>query len=182
MKKIVFSLLLLFFVLSSFNTHAQQSASVDKILKQTTEVLKEVEMKSGLPQPQKVSITFETTVSKETGVGIKIFAFKFGRKWLREQTNEITYEFKLTPVTPLKDETLKEELAKAIKESCDQLSKVDTTKATVTGFTVKVSFVIEKSTVVEGEYELVPVTPSLGRSWKKKAVHTIEIEFGGDDK
>ena len=79
-------------------------------------------------------------------------------------------------------EPIKEALTKAIKEAYDQLSRVNNDKVTISGFTVKVSFVIEKSTEIEGEYELLPITPSLGRSWKKKAVHTIEIEFVGDEK
>lgn len=181
MKKTIYFITLGLFFFSTFKASAQKSAPVDKILKQTIEVLDEVETKVDLPQPKNVNITFETEVSTETGVGVKILIFKFGRKWQRAQSNEITYNFQLTPQKALQPEPIKEALTKAIKEAYDQLSMVDNDKAKIKGFTVKVSFVIEKSTEVEGEYELLPITPSLGRSWKKKAVHTIEIEFGGDE-
>jgi hypothetical protein len=176
-KGILCSFIVLCFVSITNITYGQESAPVDKILKQTVAVLDEVERKTDLPKPKNVNITFETSVSTETGVGIKILIFKFGRKWQREQSNEITYKFVLTPNKTLVSEPIKEALTKAIKEAYDQLAKVNNDKAKIAGFTVKVSFIIEKSTITEGEYELVPITPSLGKSWKKKAVHTIEIEF-----
>lgn len=164
MNKIIYCLVILCSI-SAFNKIlGQESASVDKILKQTIEVLKEVESKIDLPKPKNINITFETSVSTEKGVGIKILIFKFGRKWQREQSNEITYKFEINPNRSIGSEQIKMALTKAIKEAYEQLAKVNSGNAKVKGFTVKVSFVIEKSTTVDGEYELVPITNSLGKS------------------
>ena len=177
MKGVSCYLFIICFTFMVNETYGQKSAPVDKILKQAIEVLDEVERKVDLPEPKIVNITFETSVSTETGIGLKILIFKFSHKWQREQSNEITYKFQLVPVKALTPEPIKEALTKAIKEAFDQLSKVNNEQAKIKGLTVKVSFVIEKSTEIEGEYELLPITPSLSRSWKRKAVHTIEIEF-----
>lgn len=180
MHSIIRTTLIVIFIFLFFVAKAQKSAPVDKILKQVTAVLDEVETKTDLPA-KKVNITFETEIERESEIGIKILIFKFGRKWLRSQSNEVTYNFELVPEKAFTEEPIKEVLTNAIKEAYQELAKVDNSKAKIKVFTLKVSFVIEKSSSIEGEYEILPITPSLGRSWKKKAVHTIEIEFGGNE-
>ncbi len=150
-----------------------------KIMDQVDEVLKEVGTIPYLPKPKKATITFETEFSTQTDGGIKILIFKIGRSWQKSISNETTYIFELIPEQAefSHEVSLKEKLAKAIKEAYKQLEAVNSTRTLLKNFSVKVSFIIEKSTTVEGEYELSPITPSLGKTWKNKAVHTIEIEF-----
>lgn len=164
------------------NKPSKKTAPLNVILKEVSEVLKEVETKSGIPKPTKVSVTFETENSTETGAGIKILIFKFGRKWSKAESSEVSYDFEINPAVSLDKSSIRQSLAKAITEAINQITSTDTSTLTPSGFTVKVGFTIEKSTVGEAEYEISPVTPSLDKSWKKKAVHSVEIAFEKDNK
>ena len=156
-----------------------KTASVNEVLQGVTKALDEIENNTELPAPAKVNVTFKTEVTKETEAGISILIFKFGRKWKREQSNEISYNFKLAKKELLDKGTIEEELAKAMKSAIDAALSLDNEDLELTDFSVQISFVLERTNKVGGEYEIIPlpITPSLGRSWKKKAVHTIKVSF-----
>ncbi len=177
MKKFLSLLLIVSFC---FQAKAQQTVPLDSVLKLTTEVIKEIGSSGQLPGATKVSINFETEVQTETSAGLKILIFSFGRKWAKSKTSSVTYNFSLHPADQMAESKkidLKRELTIAIKGAYDQAKKIKNPLASLKGFTVSVSFTINKSTDGSAEYELVPITPSLGRSWSRRATHTIEVEF-----
>ncbi len=181
MNKIkLLSVLFILFISTIFAQDTQKKiASVDKVLASVTKALDEIETKGELPAPAKVNITFKTEISKDSEAGINILIFKFGKKWKRQQTNEISYNFKLIPAESFEKTTIEEELAKAMQRAIDEAIKIEGDTFKLTDFSVQISFILEKNTSVGGEYEIIPlpITPSLGRSWKKKAVHSIKITF-----
>ncbi|WP_133256983.1 hypothetical protein [Hymenobacter edaphi] len=178
MKKHLRPLLLFAAILASVSAQAQQkSAPVNSILKEVTEALQEIQLQESFPVPKKVSVTLETENTRENGAGVQILLFKFGRKWSKAESSEVTYTFALNHKSALTPTPVKDALVKAIMNSYKELSAIDNKTVTSTGFKVKVSFTIEKTTDAGAEYELSPVTPSLSKTWKKKAVHSIEVEF-----
>ncbi|MDC8103428.1 hypothetical protein ACNFU2_00830 [Chryseobacterium sp. PTM-20240506] len=176
MKAFIFATLLLFSVV----VHAQKTAPLDNVLKQVTEALHEVETMKNFKQPKNVAVTFESETSGETSTGLKILIFSIGRSWNKAQSTEISYQFNLVPKESLiQTGTFKTALANAIRKAYDEMSKVTVKDIVSKGFTIKISFVIETSTNAgaEAEYSLIPLSASLGKSWKKKAIHTVELEF-----
>lgn len=176
-QKIILGGFFLFLTASGF---AQtKTASVNKVLESVSKALKEIETKAELPAPATVNVTFKTEVTKETNAGIKILIFKFGRKWMRQQTNEVSYNFDLVSQESIDKGTMEEELAKAMKYAIDEALKISNQDFSLTGFSIQISFVLERTNEVGGEYKIIPIpiTPILGKSWKKKAIHTIKITF-----
>jgi len=177
MKKTVLLIIILF--CNTYLFSQVQTEPLNKVLQSVSKSLNELETKTDLPAPVKVSVSLKTEVTKETNGGIKILFFKLGRKWKREQANEISYSFKIIPKENFDKAEIEEELTKAMKNAIDEAMKIENGELELTDFTVEISFVLERTNEVGGEYEIIalPITASLGRSWKKKAVHTIKITF-----
>lgn len=172
-------LLFLFLTFLSFSGNAQNSVSLQKVVDSIESVLKEIsliEIKNDKPQPKKVILTFESEISKETEGGIKILFFKVGRKKSTTKSSETSFEYEVTPIQAL-DATLTKSLSIAIRNAYEEILKTNSNRLNLKGFVVKVSFSLEKSKSLSGEYELSPITPSLNKGWSKKAVHTIEVVF-----
>jgi len=177
-QKLSYFGILFLFVTSS--TLAQvKTVPVNKVLESVSKALEEIESKANLPAPAKVNVTFQTEVTKESNAGINILIFRFGRKWKRQQSNEVSYNFKLLAKESLDKETIDKELARVMKFAIDEALNIQNEDLELTDFSVKISFVLERTNEIGGEYEIIalPITPSLGRSWKKKAVHSIKITF-----
>ena len=158
------------------------SAPLNKILKLVTESLQELKSKSQVlsVKPGKVSVTFKTESTQQTGAGIKILIFNFGKKWEKVRTNEVTFNYKLEKPESFAKAKMSDQLALALNNaltSASKATKVD--DLVLTGFSVQISFSVQKSTDVGAEYEIIPlpVTPKLSKSWKNKAIHTIKITF-----
>lgn len=177
MKKI--ALLIMTILISNLLLAQSKTEPLGKVLESISKSLDELESKTDLPAPAKVNVSLKTEVTKETNSGIKILFFKIGRKWKREQANEVSYNFKITPKEQLDKTKIEEELTKAMKYAIDEALTVNSDDFELTDFTVQISFVLERTNEVGGEYEIIalPITPNLGRSWKKKAVHSIKITF-----
>jgi hypothetical protein len=154
-----------------------KGADLNNILSQVSEVINELEYSSSLPSPGEVSVTFQIEKSTETNIGLNVLIFKFGRKWNRAHSNEMTFEYTVAPKETVDKIDIKNQLSLTIIEALNQVKNVSNSDLTLKEFSVKISFTIEKSTSVSGEYELSPITPSASRSTRKKAVHTIEIVF-----
>jgi len=164
----------------SFTSKAQsKTESLDKVLQSITKVLKELDNSADLPGPAKVNVTFKTEVTKSTNAGINILIFNFGKKWMRQQSNEVAYNYSLSGTNEKAERSLEEELAKAISGAIAQARTVQNENLSLNNFYVQISFVLESETSAGGEYQIIPlpITPSLGRSWKKKAIHTIKVTF-----
>lgn len=176
MKKILFLLLITHFAVV---LRAQQPVPLSKITAEMDLVLGDINnlnIKKGFPGPKKVTISFESEISRETEGGIKILFLKVGGKKSVSRASETSFTYKVNEVKAM-DATITKNLSLAIRNAYDAILKDNPQKMTLTGFTVKVSFTLEKSKTVEGEYEFSPVTPSLGRTWTRKAVHSLEVEF-----
>lgn len=166
-------------LMMSLGVQAQKSLPLNQITKEIDSVLGEINLiniPEDKPKPKKVTITFESEISKETEGGIKILFFKIGGKRSSSKASETSFSYVVIPILPL-DATITQSLAIAIKNAYNEILSDSPKKMKLTGFTVKVSFTLEKSKTVEGEYEFSPITPSLSKTWTKKAVHSIEVEF-----
>lgn len=177
MKRISLLIIILFCTHTLFSQ--VKTEPLNKVLQSISKSLNELETKTDLPAPAEVNVVLKTEVTKETNAGIKILFFKLGRKWKREQTNEVSYNFNITPKENFDKGKIEEELTKAMLYAIEEAMTIENDELVLSDFTVQISFVLERTNEVGGEYEIIalPITPNLGRSWKKKAVHTIKITF-----
>ncbi len=158
---------------------AQKSVPLSQIVKEVDLVINEINLidsSAGLPKPKKLTITFESEISREIEGGLKILFFKAGGKKSVSRSSETTFNYDVVPIKGF-DATLTQSLSLAIRDAYREVLKHNSETLTLSGFTVKVGFTLEKSKGIEGEYEFSPVTPSLSKTWTKKAVHSIEVEF-----
>lgn len=158
--------LLMSLMLMSLGIQAQKSVPLNQITKEIDSVLGEINLlvvPEDKPKPKKVTITFESEVSKETEGGIKILFFKIGGKRSLSKASETSFSYEVTPIHGL-DATITQALAIAIKNAYNEILLDSPKRMKLKGFTVKVSFTLERSKTVEGEYEFSPITPSLGRT------------------
>lgn len=176
--------ILCFVMLSMAGTQNAQAqtkaneASVNAILNEITEVLNNVEIKDNALKTKNISIGLETTITKGIETNLDILIVKIGGSKNNTLSNKTTFNFDYKQsdnksLVPLLSKNLK----KVIESAYNQLSEVNNEHITTKKITVEVSFVIEKSGSVEGKFVLVPVTISAKGSLKKKAVHSIKIDF-----
>jgi hypothetical protein len=166
-------------LLLSIQVQAQKTVSLAEVTLQVDSVISAIglmDIPDNQPQPRKVKITFESEVVKETEGGLKILFFKAGGKRSVSRASETSFSYDVVPIKGL-DATITQRLSLAIRDAYNAVLADNAKRISLTGFTVKVGFTLEKSKSIEGEYEFSPITPSLGKSWTKKAVHTVEVEF-----
>ncbi|MGV0927109.1 hypothetical protein ACTS9K_08070 [Empedobacter sp. ULE_I145] len=120
----------------------------------------------------------ETTVSKEGNAGVKVLVFKLGGSKQKTQSNKTVYNFSFEELSynSLRS-PLSEQLKRTINGAYEQLANIKNEQLATKGFSIELSFVLEKSLKGDLEYALIPITLSAGGSLKKKAVHSVKIDF-----
>ena len=185
--------------LISINLSAQtnnNTAPLQEILDITKEVIEQVteeasvNLKKPKPgdsiiryQPKDIVFNFETANSKTSSAGIKILIFSIGKKWSKSITNNVTYTYTYPDLVPKDEEpsfkdTFRYELTKTIMTALLEIEKLNIKdKFRLNEFSTKITFAVENSTDVGGEYTLLPFTINAGRNWNKKATHSVTVTF-----
>jgi len=160
----------------------QNTAPLSKILNVVNESIKEIEFNGELPQPATLTVTLKTESTKETGAGLKVLIFNFGKKWSNSKTNQIKYNFEIEQRgAGLDKQDMKIELSKVINEALrgynNAKEQLKNSNINPKDFSIQIAFTIEKTNEAGLEFELSPITPNASKKWKKKAIHTIDITF-----
>lgn len=176
MKKLVFIICCL---ISSY-TYSQDTVSLSRVTAEIDMVMADlltIQNFQNEYKPSKASISLGTDIGSENSGEIKILIFKIGGKRSVTRSSEMSFEYKISLEDKRTESTLEKALSRAIKNAYISYMKSNPKYLKLEKFSVKVSFVIERSGSAGGEIEFKPITIGLGRSISKKMNHSVEIEF-----
>ena len=124
------------------------------------------------------SVTLETIATQSGGGGFKIFV-KASRKWQKEASSSVTYNFSKPGVSALEiSADQPDQLAEIIKQTTEQFKKTMTIDGLVKeSFEVEISLSIKKVTELGVEFELFDVGFDVGGDMEKRVFHKITLKF-----
>jgi len=143
------------------------------------------EIKGILPDLSSVVLTLESVYSKSKNGSLKLLIFSFGKDVSKEKSHKIVLT--LTPMVKEKVSGLNSEISEQLKrliiESAKGLSNAESgdlplsTKEVV----IELNFVVQKSSKPGIEFELAPVSASMGGDFSKKLVQNITLTYASTD-
>ncbi len=144
-------------------------AQINKSLKEAQNELEGITLKEA-------SVNLETTSSKTGGGGFKIFV-KASRKWSKETTSSVTFNF--GPPSKTGEKALRKDLlAIAIKDAAIQYkASIPVGSLVRNSFEVEISFSLKKNTETGVEFELFGVELEGGADFEKTVFHKMNLKF-----
>jgi len=139
---------------------------------------------SAFPKFKNATLTLQTVITRSVGGKIKLWIFSFGKTWEKERSHELV--LKLTPPPPatpgrrlMAERTLAQDLEDAIVEAALGVhnAEMGDPPLSLSTFKVTISFVVTEDGSAGFEFTISPVTLELKGELKKKAIHTIALEF-----
>jgi len=160
--------------------------AIEQVLTQIKQALANISTRleqGALPKLKSVTLTLQTTVTKDAGGKVKLFVISFGHKWEKEKSQELVLQ--LTPPPPgvganVGAVSVTQQLEDAIIAAAQGYKNAEATglKLQLTGVSESLNFTVSRSSNAGVSLEITPVTVDLSGDLSNKAIQKIVIVFG----
>ncbi|MBZ5567219.1 MAG: hypothetical protein LAN64_05125 [Acidobacteriia bacterium] len=163
-----------------------QVVAIETVLTQVQAALIRVQKQltnKKLPLLKSVTLTLQTTVTKEVGAQLKLWVITIGGKIERDRAQEIVIQ--LTPPSPqnatkVGTEDLGAALESAIVSAAQGVNAAGTPQLPLqfSGLSASIGFTVKKEGIAGANVSLTPITADFSGDLSKTAVQNIKVVFG----